>query len=165
MLSEVCLGLGSNLGDRKANIARAIDSLRALSTSPTVSSLYETTPQGFRDQPRFLNAACRIWTSLDPFQLLDAIRRIEIAVGRRHTFVNAPRILDIDILLYGNMVLDSPSLTIPHPRMAGRAFVLQPLTEIAPHLRHPVLGASIASLLALLPDTSGVSRRLHAIGI
>ncbi|MCI0439003.1 MAG: 2-amino-4-hydroxy-6-hydroxymethyldihydropteridine diphosphokinase [Chloroflexi bacterium] len=153
MFSEVYLGLGSNLGDREENIARALASLRQISTSLTASSLYETTPQGFRDQPPFLNAVCRLWTRLDPFQLLRETQRIESEIGRRRTFVNAPRVLDIDILLYGTLSLRSPHLTIPHPRMAERAFVLEPLAEIAPQLRHPVLGATMRSLLARLPET------------
>ncbi len=153
MFSEVYLGLGSNLGDREENIARALASLRQISTSLTASSLYETTPQGFRDQPPFLNAVCRLWTRLDPFQLLRETQRIESEIGRRRTFVNAPRVLDIDILLYGTLSLRSPHLTIPHPRMAERAFVLEPLAEIAPQLRHPVLGATMRSLLARLTET------------
>ncbi len=159
MFSEVYLGLGSNLGDREENIARALASLRQISTSLTASSLYETTPQGFRGQPTFLNAACRLWTRLDPFQLLRETQRIESQIGRRRTFLNAPRLIDIDILLYGRLALKSPRLTVPHPRMADRVFVLEPLAEIAPQLCHPVLKATIRSLLARLPETGVVRKR------
>ena len=148
MLSEAYLGLGSNLGDRAGNIAAGLAFLREISRRTTVSSLYETAPSGFRSQPPFLNAACGIWTWLDPFQLMARLREIEAAVGRQRVFVNAPRMLDMDILTYGGAVLVSPGLTVPHPRMANRAFVLEPLAELAPMLRHPVLMETVGSLLA-----------------
>ena len=157
MLTEVYLGLGSNLGDRADNIGRGLDILRQLGKGLKVSSLYETTPQGFRSQPPFLNAACRIWTSLDPFQVMSRLREIEEAVGRRRTFPNAPRVLDIDVLVCGLLVLQCPGLTIPHPRMSQRAFVLLPLAEIAPELRHPVLKETIASLLRRLSADSSAA--------
>ena len=150
MLSEVYLGLGSNLGDRRRNIAEAVDMLGAVSTRVEVSSLYETAPQGFSGQPAFMNAACRIWTRLDPYELLAKLNKIQAAVGSRRAFVNGPRKVDIDILVYGRMVLHLPSLTIPHPRMAEREFVLAPLAEIAPGLRHPVSGETVRSLLLRL---------------
>ena len=150
MLFETYLGVGSNLGDRAANIDRGLELIRQVSKSMTVSGIYETEPQGFRSQPSFLNAACRLWTGLDPFQLMSKLKEIEAEVGQRRSFVNAPRALDIDILLHGRTVLESPGLTIPHPRMAKRAFVLEPLVEIAPGLRHPVLKETVRSLLASL---------------
>ena len=159
MLFEAHLGLGSNLGDRSANIARGLDSLRHLSRSMTVSSLYETPPQGFRDQPPFLNAACAIWTPLDPFGLMAKIRVIEASLSGRRTFPNAPRALDIDILVHGRAVLSSQWLKVPHPSMAERSFVLAPLEEIAPGLRHPVLGVTVRELLARLPGADrGITR-------
>jgi 2-amino-4-hydroxy-6-hydroxymethyldihydropteridine diphosphokinase len=147
MLSEVYLGLGSNLGDRRGNIGRAVDMLRRLSGDVTVSSLYETSPQGFSGQPWFINAACRLWTRLSPFELLACLKDIQAGLGSPRAFANGPRALDIDILLYGQRVLDTPSLTVPHPRMAQREFVLAPLAEIAPHVRHPVRNETMRSLL------------------
>lgn len=161
MLSEAYLGLGSNLGDRQANIQRGIALLAQVAASVAASSLYETVPQGFGAQPAFLNAVCRIWTPLDPFALLAHIQQAEAAAGRRRTFANAPRTLDVDILLYGRLVLQAPGLTIPHPRMAERAFVLVPLAELAPGLVHPVLKTTVRELLQRLPDRADV-RRWHA---
>ena len=159
MPTEAYLGLGSNLGDRASNIARALDMLAESSSHVEASSLYETTPQGFSDQPRFLNAACRLWTDLDPFRLMHRLSDIEAAVGRRRLFPNAPRALDLDILVYGRLVMDSPLLTLPHPRMSERAFVLLPLSEIAPHLRHPVSGETVGTLLRRLSNSRDSIRR------
>lgn len=154
MLSEVYLGLGSNLGDRGRNVGQGVTLLRGLSPEVTVSGLYETRPQGFGDQPAFVNAACHIWTRLDPFELLARLKGFQAGVSRPAAFVNGPRTLDIDILIFGRRVLDTPILTIPHPRMAERDFVLTPLAEIAPGLEHPVLRLSVRHLL----------RRLRASG-
>ena len=151
-LNEAFLGLGSNLGDPVANIKTAIRLMRRYSSFLEVSGFYRTTPQGFRDQPDFVNAACRLWTDLDSFQLLEAVLRTEQTVGRRRTFINAPRILDIDILVYGNQVLQGPPLTLPHPRMHLRAFVLRPLMDIAPSLVHPVTGSTIRLMLQGLSE-------------
>ena len=150
MLSDVYLGLGSNLGNRRGNLDRALQLLRGLSSELTVSSLYETSPEGFTGQPAFVNAACQIWTQLSPFELLAELKTIQALVGSQRVFANGPRALDIDILLYGQTVLDSPGLIIPHPRMARREFVLAPLAEIAPGLRHPVLKETVGALLVLL---------------
>ena len=145
-LNEVYLGLGSNVDDPVSNIERAIEMLRQHSRSLAVSRLYRTTPQGFRNQPDFVNAVCRIWTDLDPFQLLEVALQIEQAVGRSRTFINAPRALDIDLLMYGNQVMQGPPLTLPHPRMHMRSFVLRPLLDIAPGLVHPVMGSTIEKM-------------------
>ena len=159
MRAEVYLGLGSNLGHRAANIARGLELLGHVSENRAVSSLYETTPSGFRSQPPFLNAACRIWTTLNPFQLMAKIRQVEVTAGRRRAFQNGPRTLDIDILAFGRAIFDTPGLTIPHPRMAGRRFVLEPLAEIAPGLVHPILGETIRTLLrSLAPGHDAVLR-------
>ena len=165
MLSEVYLGLGSNLGDRHANIAEATGLLRQVSTKLTLSKVYETRPRGFSGQPAFLNAACRLWTRLDPFELLRQLRQIEAKLGKRPAFANGPRTLDIDILLHGRTVLASPGLTIPHPRMAERDFVLAPLAEIAPNTLHAVLGQTILSLFRRLQKSEGkgTTGRLEAV--
>lgn len=148
MQAEVYLALGSNLGDRPGNIRRAVDLLRGVSSGLRLSPLYETEPAGFASQPPFLNAACGMWTGLDPFALFHEMRRIQDDVGGQHTFPNAPRALDIDLLLYDRLVMETPLLTIPHPRMADRDFVLRPLADLAPAYEHPRLGAMVAELLA-----------------
>ena len=132
MLSEAYIGLGSNLGDRAANIRLGLEALRRVSRHVQASSLYETDPVGFQGQPPFLNAVCRIWTRLTAFELLAEARRAQAGASGARPFPNGPRALDIDILLYGRAVLDAPGLTIPHPRMMERLFVLSPLAEVAP---------------------------------
>jgi 2-amino-4-hydroxy-6-hydroxymethyldihydropteridine diphosphokinase len=112
-----------------------------------VSSVYETEPVGYSRQPWFLNMVCHANTGLAPEALLGAVKAVEKELGRVTSFPNAPRVIDIDILLYGNLVLAGPGLIVPHPRIAERAFVLAPLAELAPELRHPVLGLTIGELL------------------
>jgi len=134
--------------------------LRALGQSGVhpgrVSSLFETEPVGFRDQPWFLNRVVEVQTALPPEALLKCCLEIEIGHGRIRDVKNGPRTLDLDILLYGDVILSSPYLTIPHPRMTDRKFVLEPLAEIAPEVYHPLLKKSIRSLLAQCPDPSAV---------
>lgn len=162
MLIDAYIGIGSNLGQREINLCEAVHRLKRVSLRLRVSSIYETMPIGFSTQPAFLNAACEIWTTLSPFELLESLRRIEAELGRQRPFANAPRILDLDILIYGRMVVDSPLLTIPHPRMVQREFVLAPLEDLAPDLVHPVLKETTRSLLARLPRTGvGLSRHFQ----
>ena len=159
-LKQASLSLGSNLGERESNLRRAAALLDAHGvTFRRVSSLYETEPQDVREQPWFLNVAVVVETRLFPLQLLDRIHKVQAAIGGRHKAPKGPRIIDIDILLYGNAVVETPRLVIPHPRMAARRFVLEPLAEIAPSLRHPVLRRSIAELLAATRDQQ--VRKLH----
>lgn len=143
------LGLGSNLGDRDANLAEAItrltnESVRVL----RVSSIWETAPRDVLDQPWFLNQVIEVESDLFPRQLFRRIQRIEREMGRQKRTPKGPRLIDIDILLFGNAVVESPDLEIPHPRMTERRFVLAPLAELAPDLRHPVLKSTIRELLA-----------------
>ena len=154
--STVYLGLGANLGDREGNIRRAMELLQSKVAINRVSSLYETTPVGLTAQPDFLNMACYGDTLLTPEALLAHCKGIEAFLGRLPSFRNAPRLIDIDILTCGDTVIDQPGLKVPHPRMTERAFVMVPLAEIAPTLRHPVLSKTMAELLADL-DTGGVS--------
>ena len=155
---QVYLGLGSNLGERQANLARALKLLSESVHIEQASSLYETEPVGHTEQPLFLNAICRVQTELGPLQLLSLIKGIEASLGRVPGFPNAPRSIDIDIILYGDLVMGTPELTIPHPRFTERAFVLIPLLEIAPDLRHPVSGDRIKDIAAVVEGQDGVRK-------
>ncbi|MEW6033575.1 MAG: 2-amino-4-hydroxy-6-hydroxymethyldihydropteridine diphosphokinase [Chloroflexota bacterium] len=150
------LGLGSNLGDRSANIRRALELLGERVTVERVSSLYETEPWGYERQPLFLNAVCRVSTALSPRRLLLLVKGTEKAMGRSPSFRNAPRPIDIDILLYENRTVAQPDLAIPHPRMLERAFVLVPLAEVAPELAHPEEGKTMRELASKTKDKQKV---------
>ncbi|HNW36518.1 MAG TPA: 2-amino-4-hydroxy-6-hydroxymethyldihydropteridine diphosphokinase, partial [Candidatus Ozemobacteraceae bacterium] len=152
-MHTIFLGLGSNLGHREENLQHALDLLQAHVTDLRVSSLYETAPVGLVDQPAFLNAVCTGTTNLTAPDLLLAMLGIEASLGRVRTLRWGPRIIDIDLLLYDALILQTPELTIPHPRMAERAFVLVPLAELAPDLVHPVLRLPLKSILASLSPT------------
>lgn len=147
-MAVVYIGLGSNLGDRLANLQQAAQLLHNEVTLIQVSSVYETEPVGNAEQPWFLNAVLEGYTELGPQELLEFALAIETALGRVRSFPNAPRTIDIDILLYGEEVVASSALTIPHPRLTERGFALCPLTEIAPHLEHPIIGETMESILA-----------------
>ena len=150
------IALGSNLASRagppESTMASALTRLRSLGTVQRCSSLYSTTPVGFAEQPRFLNAVIALETELDPLHLLQALLCIEKEYGRERAsgILNGPRTLDLDILLLGDLYLNEPGLTLPHPRLPDRAFVLVPLNEIAPGLRMPGLEESVADLLEAL---------------
>ncbi len=155
-LQRAYICAGSNLGDRTSNLAYALQSLGSGGSVTTVSSYFETEPVGFRDQPWFLNIAIELSTTLSPFDLLALCMDIERSLGRTRPFQNAPRTIDLDILLYGDLILNHQELIIPHPRLHERKFVLTPLAQIAPELIHPVLKKSIRSLLQACADPSEV---------
>jgi len=150
------LGLGSNMGDRQDYLERALDFLSQRIRIEKVSSIYDTEPVGNVDQPRFLNMVCQVSTSLPPMALLTLGKGIESKLGRVSAKSNAPRPIDVDILFYGDQIIETPELVIPHPRLTERAFVLIPLAQIAPDLVHPVNNKTIKELLEGLTEVQGV---------
>jgi len=155
---RVLVGAGANLGEPSERLRWAVGELRPLLLLEAVSSLYRTEPVGRSGQPDFLNLVCAGTTSLCPEALLEGLLAIERAAGRVRTERNAPRILDLDLLGLGDLVLEAPGLTLPHPRLHERRFVLEPLVEIAPEWVHPVLGATARELLGRLQPGPRVER-------
>ncbi|HEY4526559.1 MAG TPA: 2-amino-4-hydroxy-6-hydroxymethyldihydropteridine diphosphokinase [Candidatus Paceibacterota bacterium] len=157
-METIFLGLGSNMGDRAENIRKALKLLREKATLVAVSHLYESEPHGVEEpQPLYYNLALRATTELQPLELLAFVKDIERILGREDGTHNKPRPIDIDILLYGKGVHESSELTIPHPRMHERAFVLVPLSQIAPLTPHPTLKVVIAELEFMLGDYSDLA--------
>ena len=158
MQKTVYLSLGSNIGDRASNLQSAIEKISTLGEVISQSSLYETEPVEVSGHPWYLNCAVALKTEKMPKQLMSALLAIEQDMGRRRSHEKMPRKIDIDILLFGNSVIQSKELTVPHPEMHRRRFVLEPLAEIAAEVRHPVLKRTIGELLNALPAGQAVRK-------
>jgi 2-amino-4-hydroxy-6-hydroxymethyldihydropteridine diphosphokinase len=148
MLHDVYLALGTNLGDRQENLAKALAGMPPVVRVVRASSVLETEPWGYTDQPRFLNQVVQAETELRPEELLVYVKQLEVKVGRTPTFHYGPRLIDIDILLYDDLQIDTPTLTIPHPQIPFRDFVLLPMRELDPDLVIPGLGKSVQELVS-----------------
>jgi 2-amino-4-hydroxy-6-hydroxymethyldihydropteridine diphosphokinase len=153
----VYLALGTNLDNRLANLKQAVAAFSPQMEVKAKSYVYETPPWGYEDQPRFLNQVIKVKTYLEPEPLLKHIKRLEVTLGRKASFQNGPRLIDIDILFYDDLILDTPSLVLPHPRLHERGFVLLPLMDIDPDLVHPANQKSIREMVAL-SDVGGIEK-------
>lgn len=159
-MAEAFLGLGSNLGDSAENLREAVRRLGKALRIERVSSIYRTEPVGLREQPFFLNAALKARTELEPRELLSYVSGIEDSMGRQRTVPSGPRTIDLDLLVYDDLLVDEPDLSLPHPRLVSRRFVLAPLAEIAPDLRPGSSTRTVGELLAALAGTESVERIL-----
>ena len=155
---RVFLGIGTNLGDRERNLQDALAVLSQKMVILKESSIYQTAPWGYLDQPAFLNQVIEAQTDLSSLNLLGFLKDTEKLLGRQANFRYGPRLIDLDILFYGNRIIQTPRLQVPHPRLTQRAFVLVPLAEIAPEFVHPQNKQTITQLLAALPDLGGVEK-------
>ena len=153
---QVYLGLGSNLGNRKNNLEDAVGLIAEFAVIKKCSSIYETEPWGLKDQPKFLNQVLLVESTLEPNEILSHLKRIEQQMGRKKSVRYGPRLIDLDILFFDELIMNSADLTIPHPRLTERAFVLVPLAEISPQLNHPQYHKTIKTLLQDV-DAGGVS--------
>ncbi len=155
---SVYLALGTNLGHRQDNLSRALQKFPPAVEISAVSRLYETAPAYVLDQPAFLNMAVKGQTALSPIDLLTHLKQIETGMGREKTVRYGPLSIDLDIIFYNDLILDTPDLQIPHPRMVERGFVLRPLADIAPDFVHPVLKRTVSELVTGLPPEDGILR-------
>ena len=155
MSHTVYIALGTNIGDRAVNMQQALKELESIMQVEERSPIYETPPWGLVDQPDFLNQVVRGETELSPVELIKALKEIEAEMGRVPTIRYGPRLIDLDLLLYDDLVFETEKLSIPHPRMRGRAFVLVPLADLAPEIIHPVYGETVIEMLAEV-DPAGI---------
>jgi 2-amino-4-hydroxy-6-hydroxymethyldihydropteridine diphosphokinase len=159
-MNHIYLSLGTNMGDRSANLQQALQALSRHITITAVSKVYETEPWGVTDQPAFLNMCIAGKTALAPYELLDFCKAVEVEVGRQPTYKWGPRVIDIDILFYDDLIIKDDNLSIPHPFIDERTFVLAPLADIAPDYQHPKTHASVAQMLA---DVSSLNEETTAV--
>jgi len=149
--------MGSNLGNREQHLGRAIELLQNSEEIRALSSIYETEPWGFKEQPLFLNQCIHLTTDKNPIELLELINTIELEIGRTPTEQWKERVIDIDVLFYNNIFLETDEIKIPHPHLENRRFVLEPLIEIAPDIKHPMLNKTVQEMLVTCTDTSEVN--------